>query len=210
MIEQEVRPDRQHRVGRRQGRQPERLALQRVEGGRDRAHQVARQGARRQGRARQRGRAGGGEDGDVRDHDASSTSTSCCRRSRWGASSRSAEAAAMVAWLASRGVLVQHRRRCSTSRAAAPPTDRVGGLRRCARAASISSIGSPDRRPRMKLHPVALPLLVSLLGLGCATPPRAVVRRDDAAADARQHRGRHGLVHRRRRAMSASAAASPA
>jgi nucleoside-diphosphate-sugar epimerase len=67
---EEVRADRQHRVGRRQGRQPERVALQRVQGGRDRAHQVARQGARRQGHPRQRGRAGGGEDGDVRDHDA--------------------------------------------------------------------------------------------------------------------------------------------
>ena len=70
MIEKQVRPDRQRRVGRRQGRQSERVALQRVEGGADRAHQVARQGARDQGRARQRGRAGSGEDRDVRDDDA--------------------------------------------------------------------------------------------------------------------------------------------
>jgi Cu-Zn family superoxide dismutase len=30
---------------------------------------------------------------------------------------------------------------------------------------------TPDRRPRMKLHPASLPLVVSLLGLGCATSP---------------------------------------
>ena len=66
---EEVRPDRQHRLGRRQGRQPQRLALQRLEGGRDRADQVARQGARRQGNPGQLRHAGGGQDGDVRDHE---------------------------------------------------------------------------------------------------------------------------------------------
>ena len=40
-----LRPHRQRRVDRGQGRQPERVALQRVEGGTHRADQVARQGA---------------------------------------------------------------------------------------------------------------------------------------------------------------------
>jgi len=42
----ELRPHRQHRVDRRQGRQPERIGLFGVEGGRDRADEVARQGTR--------------------------------------------------------------------------------------------------------------------------------------------------------------------
>ena len=41
-----LRPHRQHRLGRRQGRQPERERLQRVQSRRDRADEVARQGAR--------------------------------------------------------------------------------------------------------------------------------------------------------------------
>ena len=43
----ELRPHRQHRLDRRQGRQPERAGLFGVEGRRDRADQVARQGTRR-------------------------------------------------------------------------------------------------------------------------------------------------------------------
>ena len=43
----EIRPHRQHRVDRRQGRQPERVGLFGLEGGRDRADQIARQGTRR-------------------------------------------------------------------------------------------------------------------------------------------------------------------
>ena len=42
-----IRPHRQHRVGRRQGRQSERVGLQRLEGRRHRPHQVARQGTGR-------------------------------------------------------------------------------------------------------------------------------------------------------------------
>ena len=41
----ELRPHRQHRLDRRQGRQPERAGLFRVEGRRHRADQIARQGA---------------------------------------------------------------------------------------------------------------------------------------------------------------------
>ena len=61
-----IRAHRQHRVDRRQGRQPERLGLQRLEGGRDRAHQVARQGTCEDRRPRQLRDAGGGEDRHVR------------------------------------------------------------------------------------------------------------------------------------------------
>ena len=67
MLEAGLRPHRQHRLGRRQGRQPERVALQRLEGRPDRADQVARQGARDKGILVNCGHAGGGEDGDVRD-----------------------------------------------------------------------------------------------------------------------------------------------
>jgi hypothetical protein len=51
--EARLRAHREHRVDRGQGRQSERVGLQRVEGRRDRAHQVDRQGAREVGRARQ-------------------------------------------------------------------------------------------------------------------------------------------------------------
>ena len=47
MIVAELRPHRQHRLDRRQGRQPERLRLFGLQGRRHRADQVARQGARR-------------------------------------------------------------------------------------------------------------------------------------------------------------------
>ena len=42
-----LRADRQHRLDRRQGGEPQRLGLLRLQGGGDRLHQVARQGARR-------------------------------------------------------------------------------------------------------------------------------------------------------------------
>ncbi len=47
-------------------RQPERLALQRVEGGAHRPHQIARQGTRDEEHSRQRGHARSGEDRDLR------------------------------------------------------------------------------------------------------------------------------------------------
>ncbi len=47
MQTQRLRPHRQHRLDRRQGRQSQRLCLLRVEGRRDRADQVAGQGTRR-------------------------------------------------------------------------------------------------------------------------------------------------------------------
>ena len=46
MLEAGLRAHRQYRVGRRQGRQSERVALQRVEGRADRADEIARQGTR--------------------------------------------------------------------------------------------------------------------------------------------------------------------
>ena len=47
MIATEIRPHRQHRLDRRQGRQPQRRALFGLQGGPDRADQIARQGTRR-------------------------------------------------------------------------------------------------------------------------------------------------------------------
>ena len=121
MVERRLRPDRQHRVGGRQGRQPERVALQRVEGRPDRAHQVARQGARDQGRAGQRGRAGGGEDGDVRRDDADPHRLHAVEdpdgplpRARRG---RGDDRLPRLG-----GMLVQRPARCSTCRAAARRT----------------------------------------------------------------------------------------
>ena len=70
MIAQQLRPHREHRVGRRQGRQPERLGLQRVEGGGDCVHEIARQGTGRQEHRRQRRDAGGGQDPHLRSDDA--------------------------------------------------------------------------------------------------------------------------------------------
>ena len=67
---EELRAHRQHRVGGRQGRQSERVGVQRVEGRGDRAHQVARQGARDDGHPRQLRHAGGGAHGDLRPDDA--------------------------------------------------------------------------------------------------------------------------------------------
>jgi NAD(P)-dependent dehydrogenase (short-subunit alcohol dehydrogenase family) len=52
-VEERLRPHRQHRVRRRQGRQSERVGLQHVESGGDRLHQIAGEGAREDGRARQ-------------------------------------------------------------------------------------------------------------------------------------------------------------
>ena len=60
MLDGRLRPDRQRRLGRRQGGQPERLRLQHVEGGGDRADQVAGQGARQEEHHRQRRHPGGG------------------------------------------------------------------------------------------------------------------------------------------------------
>ena len=65
-----LRPHRQHRLGRGQGRQPQRQRLQREQGGADRPHQIARQGTRRHGDLRQLRDAGGGEDRDLRPDDA--------------------------------------------------------------------------------------------------------------------------------------------
>ena len=47
MVKQKLRPHRQHRLDRRQGRQPQRGALLGVEGRPDRADEIARQGTRR-------------------------------------------------------------------------------------------------------------------------------------------------------------------
>ena len=56
----QLRPHRQHRLDRGQGGQPQRLRLLRLEGRRDRAHQVARQGARDDGVLRELRHAGRG------------------------------------------------------------------------------------------------------------------------------------------------------
>ncbi len=81
-----IRPHRQHRLDRRQGRQRQCGALFRVQGRRDRADQVARQGTRRSRHRRQCGDPCRGQDRDLRPADASSISTSCCRRFRRGVS----------------------------------------------------------------------------------------------------------------------------
>ena len=70
MIAAELRPHRQHRLDRRQGRQPQRRALLGLEGRPDRADEIARQGTRAARHPRQRGDAGGGEDRDLRPDDA--------------------------------------------------------------------------------------------------------------------------------------------
>ena len=64
-----LRAHRQHRLGRGQGRQPERQRLQRQQGRRDRADQVARQGTGRHRRARELRDAGRGQDRDLRPDD---------------------------------------------------------------------------------------------------------------------------------------------
>ncbi len=70
MVKPEVRPDHQHRLDRRQGRQPQRGALFGVEGRPDRFDKVARQGTRRSRHRRQRGDPGRGQDRDLRPDDA--------------------------------------------------------------------------------------------------------------------------------------------
>ena len=70
MIAQNIRPHRQHRLDRRQGRQPERLGLFGLEGGRRRADQIARQGARRLRHRGELHHAGRGEDRDLRPDEA--------------------------------------------------------------------------------------------------------------------------------------------
>ena len=65
-----LRANRQHRVGRRQGGQSQRVGVQRVEGRGDRPHQVARQGTREDEHPRQLRDAGGGAHGDLRPDDA--------------------------------------------------------------------------------------------------------------------------------------------
>ncbi len=82
MLAQEIRPHRQHRLDRRQGRQSERRALFGLQGRPDRADEIARQGTGAARHPRQRGDAGRRQDRDLRPADASSISTSCCRRFR--------------------------------------------------------------------------------------------------------------------------------
>ena len=77
-----LRTHRQHRLDRRQGRQSERLALFGVESRPDRVDEIAGQGIGDHGRAGERHHAGGGQDRNVRPDDASSISTTCCRKSR--------------------------------------------------------------------------------------------------------------------------------
>ena len=83
---QRLRPHRQHRLRRREGRQPECVGLQRVEGRSDRADQVARQGAGKDRDPRQLRHAGGGRRPRFSTRCRSSISTSCCPRFRWAAS----------------------------------------------------------------------------------------------------------------------------
>ncbi len=78
----ELRPHRQHRLDRRQGRQSQRVRLRRVEGGGHRPHQVARQGARHLQHRRQRHRPGRRDDSDPRRGDGGVHATTCCPRSR--------------------------------------------------------------------------------------------------------------------------------
>ena len=65
-----LRPHREHRVDCRQGRQSERVGLQRGEGRGHRADEIARQGAGGGGHRRQLHHAGGGEDAHLRADDA--------------------------------------------------------------------------------------------------------------------------------------------
>ena len=71
MIAHKLRPHRQHRLDRRQGRQPQRRALFGLQGRPDRADQIARQGTGRPRHRGQRGDAGGGAHRDLRADDAS-------------------------------------------------------------------------------------------------------------------------------------------
>ena len=68
---------------------PNAAAYSALEGRRDRADQIARQGAREPRHRGQLHHAGGGQDRDLRPDVAGSTSTTCCRKSRAAASSRS-------------------------------------------------------------------------------------------------------------------------
>ena len=70
MIRAKVRPHRQHRLDRRQGRQSERGALFGFEGRPDRADEIARQGAGRSRDRGQRGHPGRRPDRDFRSDDA--------------------------------------------------------------------------------------------------------------------------------------------
>lgn len=65
-----LRPHRQHRLCRRERRQPQRQCLQRQQGGRHRPDQVARQGTGRHRHPRELRDARGGEDGHLRPDDA--------------------------------------------------------------------------------------------------------------------------------------------
>ena len=119
----ELRPHRQHRLDRRQGGQSERAGLFGVEGRRDRADQIARQGARELRHRGQLRHAGRGADRDLRPDDASSTSTTCCRKSRAAASSRSTRS---PRWWRSapRPTARSPPARCSTFPAGGRPIDR--------------------------------------------------------------------------------------
>jgi NAD(P)-dependent dehydrogenase (short-subunit alcohol dehydrogenase family) len=117
----ELRPHRQHRLGGRQGRQPERQCLQRQQGRRDRADQVAGQGAGRHRRARELRDAGGGEDAifDQMSPEHIQFMLSKIPMGRFGTPE---EVAAMVSWLCTK-IARSPPARCSTSLAAAPRID---------------------------------------------------------------------------------------
>ena len=146
----ELRPHRQHRLGRRQGRQSQRPAYSAVEGRRDRAHQVARQGARADRRARQLRDAGGGEDGDLRPDDAAAHRLHAVEDSDGPLRRRSTRS---PRWSAGSPPRIARSRpaRCSTSRAAARPTDdpeetaRAAQPGSAARTATASSTAAGSR-----------------------------------------------------------------
>ena len=112
-----LRADRQHRLGRRQGGQSQRLGLLRVEGGGDRLHQVARQGTRAARASRQLRDAGRGADARSSTRCRRATSTSCCSKIPMGRFGSVEEIAALVCWVASEecsfttGVGLRHLRR---------------------------------------------------------------------------------------------------
>ena len=100
MIAAKIRPHRQHRLDRRQGRQSERRALFGLESRRDRADKIARQGTGAARHSGQRRDAGGGKDRDLRPDDAAHIDFMLSKIPK-GRFVLVEELAAMVAWLAS-------------------------------------------------------------------------------------------------------------
>ena len=206
MREARLRPDREHRLGCGQGRQSERVGVQRVEGRRDRADQVAGQGAREERHPRQLRDARRGEDGDLRPdvaaaHRLHAVEDSAGTLRHWWTRSRRS----------SRGFAPRTARsrpaRCSISRADARRTSEPRKIAATRPPQPRVAAAAAARAPGRGLPAVALGL-ARAARLRCARGARGATRRGAARLGPRTRRSRR--ARRAQRAGSTSRRCSPA